>query len=207
VAVYSGRPEIYAGYHFLVLDSPEVNALAAPGGFIFITKGLLDKCRNEEMLGCVLAHEVGHVEAKHGLKSIKKSRLIDAFKIMGQEAARKYGSRELAELTAVFENVLGDIAESLIERGYDRKYEYEADKLGVEIALRTGYDPQGMTSFLQTLADQGEGTGKGWFQTHPSASDRIERLEKSVSGYDAGTSGPEIRSGRFNRIAGRGGPR
>jgi beta-barrel assembly-enhancing protease len=202
VAVYSDRPEIYSGYHFLVLDSEEVNALAAPGGFVFITKGLLERCRNEEMLGCVLAHEVGHVTAKHGLKSIKKSRLIDAFKIMGQEAARKYGSQELAELTAVFENVLGDIAESLIERGYDRKYEYEADQMGMEIGARTGYDPRGMIAFLETMAVPEEESGKGWFETHPAASDRIGRLEKAVGGLDAGNAGIDIRTGRFSRIAG-----
>ncbi len=202
VAAYSSRPEIYAGYHFLVLDSAEVNALAAPGGFVFITKGLLMRCRNEEMLGCVLAHEVGHVAAKHGLKSIKKSRLIDAFKIMGQEAARKYGPQELSELTAVFENVLGDIAESLIERGYDRKYEYEADQLGVESGARTGYNPRGMIDFLQTLVEPETGAGKGWFDTHPSPLDRIGRLEKSVSSLDSGAGGEDIRAGRFSRIAG-----
>lgn len=202
VAAYSTRPEIYAGYHFLVLDSDEVNAMAAPGGFVFITKGLLERCRNEEMLGCVLAHEVGHVAAKHGLKSIKKSRLIDAFRIMGQEAAKKYGPEELSELTAVFENVLGDIAESLIERGYDRKYEYEADQLGVEVGARTGYNPQGMIAFLETMVDPEGGAGKGWFDTHPSASDRIGRLEKTVSKLDAGSTGEETRADRFSRIAG-----
>lgn len=202
VAAYSTRPEIYAGYHFLVLDSDEVNAMAAPGGFVFITRGLLERCRNEEMLGCVLAHEVGHVAAKHGLKSIKKSRLIDAFRIMGQEAAKKYGPEELSELTAVFENVLGDIAESLIERGYDRKYEYEADQLGVEVGARTGYNPQGMIAFLETMVEPEAGAAKGWFDTHPSASDRIGRLEKTVSQLDAGSGGEESRADRFARIAG-----
>ena len=83
VAAYSDRPEIYAGYHFLVLDSDEVNALSAPSGFIFVTKGLLLRCQDEEMLGSILAHEIGHVTAKHGLKAIKKSRLTDAFAKLG----------------------------------------------------------------------------------------------------------------------------
>jgi predicted Zn-dependent protease len=77
VVFSSARPEIYAGYHFLILDTDEVNAMAAPGGFIFISKGLLRRCANEEMLAAILAHEVGHVCAKHGLQSIKKSRLIN----------------------------------------------------------------------------------------------------------------------------------
>lgn len=181
VAIHSERPEIYAGYHFWILDTEEVNALAAPGGFIFITKGLLQRCQNEEMLAAVLAHEVGHVCARHGLRSIKNSRLIDAFKIIGEEAAERYTPEKLAELAGLFEKALGDIAEQLIERGYDRKYEYEADRLGVSIAASTGYSPQGMLDFLETLQEETSGISeKGWFKTHPSAADRIERLKKTA---------------------------
>lgn len=182
VVFYSDRPETYAGYHFLILDTEEVNALSAPGGFIFVTKGLLRRCRDEEMLGCILAHEVGHVTAKHGLQSIKKSRLIDAFKIIGEETVQRYGSEKLAKLTDVFEGALGDIAEKLIERGYDRKYEYEADRLSIKIAAQTGYSPQGLINFLQTMVDDSaQGKGEGWFKTHPSASDRMQRAKKEIA--------------------------
>ena len=198
VAIYSERPELYAGYHFLVLDSDEVNALAAPGGFIFITKGLLQKCSNEEMLACILAHEVGHVSAKHGLQSIKKSRLIDAFKIIGQEAADRYAPEKLSQLTDIFENVLSDIVEDLIEKGYDRKYEYEADRLGAQTAVRTGYNPKGLMDFLQTMVDDASKQElKGWFQTHPSASDRMKRVEKEVAGL---SSVPEKEASRTTRF-------
>lgn len=181
VSYSSDRPETYGGYHFLILDSDEVNALAAPGGFVFITKGLLKRCKDEEMLAAVLAHEIGHVSAKHGLASIKKSRLVDTFKILGKEAATRYGSKELAELTGIFENVLGDIVESLVEKGYDRKYEYEADKLAVKFASGTGYDPNGLTRFLKTMVGGVSGaSGKGWFKTHPSAEDRIGKVDSSI---------------------------
>ncbi len=82
------RPEIFAGYHFLVLDTDEVNAMAAPGGFIFVTKGLVKRCGDEETMAAILAHEIGHVAERHGLQSIKKSRLIDAFKVIGSEASQ-----------------------------------------------------------------------------------------------------------------------
>lgn len=181
VSYSSDRPETYGGYHFLILDSDEVNALAAPGGFVFITKGLLKRCKDEEMLAAVLAHEIGHVSAKHGLASIKKSRLVDTFKILGKEAATRYGSKELAELTGIFENVLGDIVESLVEKGYDRKYEYEADKLAVKFASGTGYDPNGLTRFLKTMVGGVSGaSGKGWFKTHPSAEDRIGKVDSLI---------------------------
>lgn len=198
VAVHSDRPETYAGYHFLILDTEEVNALAAPGGFVFITKGLLKRCRNEEMLASILAHEVGHVNAKHGLQSIKKSRLLDAFGIIGQEAVQRFGPEELAQLTNVFEDVLGDIAENLIERGYDRKYEYEADRLSVQIDLKTGYNPNGLLDFLATMTgDSSQESGKGWFKTHPSAAQRMNSIKKEISAIK---NIPEVGSARTERF-------
>jgi predicted Zn-dependent protease len=198
VVFNSDRPETYGGYHFLILDTEEVNALAAPGGFIFITKGLLKRCQDEEMLACILAHEVGHVSAKHGLKSIKKSRLIDAFKIIGEEAVQRYGPEKLAQLTGIFEDVLGDIAEKLIERGYDRKYEYEADELGVRIAASTGYNPEGLKEFLQTMVDDTSSvSSKGWFKTHPSAGDRINKVNKEIAAIKSVPLTESVRTKRF----------
>lgn len=197
VAYYSDRPETYAGYHFLLLDTDEVNALSAPGGFIFITKGLLKRCRNEEMLGCILAHEIGHVTSKHGLRAIKNSRLIEAFQLLGESALEKYGSGELNSLVNIFDGALNDITEKLIEKGYDRKYEYEADALAVLYAARIGYDPQGLTDFLQTMVKD-EGIGPGWFSTHPAASDRIKRAEGTVRSL---ASRPAEEAARTNRFA------
>jgi predicted Zn-dependent protease len=198
VVVHSDRPEIFAGYHFLILDTNEVNALAAPGGFIFITKGLLKRCKDEEMIAAILAHEVGHVAAKHGLQSIKKSRLVDAFTLIGQEATQRYGPQELAQLTSIFEDVLADVVEKLIERGYDRKYEYEADKLGVKVSASTGYNPNGLVDFLQTMVDDSSGqSDKGWFKTHPSAKDRMDRVQKQIQGIK---SVPEVQSVRTSRF-------
>ncbi len=200
VAVYSDRPEIYAGWHFLILDTDEVNALAAPGGMIFVTKGLLRRCRDEETLGMILAHEVGHVCAKHGLQSIKKSRLVDAFKLIGQEAVERYSPEKLAQLTGVFEGVLGDIAEQLIERGYDRKYEYEADGLAVKFGARTGYEPNGILRFLQTMVgDSSTASGKGWFKTHPTPESRMESLQKTIASLTASPKIEAVRTERFRQ--------
>ncbi len=198
VVIHSDRPETYAGYHFLILDTEEVNALAAPGGFIFITKGLLKRCQDEEMLGCILAHEVGHVSAKHGLQSIKKSRLIDAFRIIGSEASKRYAPEKLAQLTDIFEDTLGDIAEKLIERGYDRKYEYEADKLSVKTSARTGYDANGLMDFLNTMVDDtSTESDKGWFKTHPSAKDRLGRVQGEISAVPSMPEKNDTRTKRF----------
>ncbi|MEW5900475.1 MAG: M48 family metalloprotease [Acidobacteriota bacterium] len=196
----SDRPEIYAGYHFLVLDTDEVNALAAPGGFIFITRGLLGRCQNEEMLAAVLAHEIGHVCARHGLQSIKKSRLVDAFRIIGQEAARRYGPEEVAQLTEVFEGALGDVVETLVVRGYDRKFEHEADELAVKYTSATGYAPQGLGDFLQTMVgDSSAVSGKGWFKTHPSAEQRLEKVKARLGTLPASPREEPVRTKRYQQ--------
>ena len=128
LAAASDRPEIFAGYHFLILDTDEINAFGAPGGFIFITKGMISLCNTEDSLASVLAHEIGHVQGKHGLRAIKRSRLTQALTIIASEAGKAYGSRELAKLTELFEGVVGDITKTLIERGYSRRLEGEADR-------------------------------------------------------------------------------
>lgn len=77
LAQVSDRPETFGGYHFLVLDSDEINALSAPGGFIFVTKGLIRCCKTEDAMAAILAHEIGHVQRRHGLQAIQESRITD----------------------------------------------------------------------------------------------------------------------------------
>lgn len=200
VAAFSNRPETFAGYHFLVLDSAEINAFAAPGGFIFITKGLLAQCRDEEMLASVLAHEVGHVNGKHGLQAIKQSRLIDAFKTLGAQAAAKYSPAEVAQLTDLFQGALSDIAGQLIEKGYDRKLEYEADSYSVKFTKATGYNPNGLLDFLQALAKEtGKEGDKGMFRTHPTPDQRMEKVRLLISGLNSVPKKDSVRTQRFKK--------
>ena len=99
LAIFSDRPETFGGYHFLLLDSDEINAFAAPGGLILVTRGMLRCCENEDELAAVLAHEICHVEQKHGLSAIKQGRLTEAFTIIAAESAKQMGGEELAALT------------------------------------------------------------------------------------------------------------
>jgi len=198
IAYSSDRPETYGGYHFAVLDTDEVNAMAAPGGFIFVTKGLVKRCADEETLAAILAHEIGHVAELHGLQSIKKSRLIDAFKIIGGEASRQFNSEELAKVTAVFEGALGDVVETLVQRGYDRKFEYEADKLALSYAARTGYAPGGLAEFLKGMEEnKPAGIAAGWFKTHPSAADRLTRVKAEMAALGTVPLKLDARTARF----------
>jgi beta-barrel assembly-enhancing protease len=80
-------PETFGGYHFLILDSDEINAFAAPGGLIFVTRGMLRCCDSEDAVAAVLAHEVGHVQHQHGIQTIRKPALTSAFTILAAEGA------------------------------------------------------------------------------------------------------------------------
>jgi predicted Zn-dependent protease len=200
VSYTSDRPEIYGGYHFLVLDSEEINAFACPGGFIFITRGLLSTCQDEEALGCILAHEVGHVCAKHGLKAIKKSRLMDAFDVLLTETSKHYNQEQLAKLTDAFDGALGDIVDQLVVKGYSRQQEYEADRLGLQYAVAAGYAPSGLVSQLENMAGSAQkGTGMGFFKTHPSPQDRLEKVRHEISAKGYAGSAEPARTKRFQQ--------
>ncbi len=130
LALASDQPETFGGYHFLLLDTDEINAFACPGGLILVTRGLVRCCDAEDALAAVLAHEIGHVQGKHGLRAIKKSRLTSALTIIGAEGARTFGSEELAQLAEDLEGSVQDITQALVVGGYSRDLEKEADRVG-----------------------------------------------------------------------------
>lgn len=184
VALASDRPSTFKGYHVQVLDSAEVNAFAAPGGFIFVTTGLLKLVRSEDELAGVLAHEVAHISKKHGLKTIQTSRLTSAFTILGSEAAKSYTSQQVSQLTSAFEGAVDDVVNKLVVNGYSRDKEYEADKFGAEYAKAANYDPGALKTFLARM-EKAEGSGGGMFKTHPTPAKREAELGSlsPASGY------------------------
>ncbi len=179
---FSDRPETFGGYHFVLLDAPnEVNAFAAPGGFIFVTTGLLAKVKNEEELAAVLAHEIAHVTLKHGLEAIKSSNLTQAFTILGTEAVKEYSGSQLASLTEAFSGSIDDIVNKMVMSGYSQSQEFDADAMALAIAYRAGYDPAGLMGFLTTLRNASKGApDAGFFKTHPPAGDRLAKAEKEA---------------------------
>ena len=172
----SDRPETWSGYRFLLLDSAEVNAFAAPGGFIFVTKGLVKLTRNEDELAAVLAHEVAHVEQEHGLKAIRQDRLRSAVVGIGTDAAQTFGSAEVKQLTATFSDSIGDLTKTIVNNGYSRDTEFEADAAALRILRRAGYPPQALLAMLGELKKLPRTTG-GFSKTHPDPQDRIKAVE------------------------------
>ncbi len=186
----------FIGYHFAVLDTDEVNALACPGGTIFITRGLLAKATSEDEVAAILAHEIAHVTLRHGLNQIKKANLASAFQYLGSGALQAAGnnSKDLAELSKVFDDSVKDVVGALITSGYSREAEAEADQLGRELLRGTGYDPQALTRVLAKMGEVG-GQG-GMFATHPSPADRQTTLRQPLP-YAADAAGVAARATRY----------
>ena len=201
LAKASDMPELFAGYHFLVLDSDDINAFATPGGHVFITRGLIRCCRTEDALAAVLAHEIGHIQLRHGMKAIEKARMTEALSVLAQESAKSLGSREVAQLTQAFGGVISDITNTMITNGYSRSYEYQADAASVAILKRLGYNPGALIDMLNVMAKQMKPGGSDFAKTHPSPQSRLAELrDKGVS--QAGVEPPATRKERFVKAVG-----
>jgi predicted Zn-dependent protease len=177
----SDLPETFNGYHLLILDSEEINAFATPSGLIFVTRGILRCCRREGELAAILAHEVGHVQHKHGLQAIEKGRVTEALTIIGLEATKTFAQSDIASLTRNFEGSISDITTTMISSGYSRSFEAEADQAAVTILRRVGYDPGNLVKMLEQMDTRLKPGGIDFAKTHPSPKSRIQGLAKVVS--------------------------
>lgn len=157
----SGRPEQYHGYHFAVLKAPgQKNAFACPGGFVFITSGLLRVCRSEDELAGVLAHEMAHLVLEHPIQAIQAGHQRAAIASLVKFGVRKASeSREdLQHLTGVFDGVIKDVTQA-VAHGYSRDKEQEADLRALRILGDTGYAPAALAEVLSRLESQGDSHG------------------------------------------------
>lgn len=182
VALASDRPVTYGGYHFAILDTEEINALACPGGVIFITRGMVRKAKNEDELAAILAHEVAHVNHKDGLAAIQSARWAEAVSILGSEAAKKAGGAGLGKLVSLFEGSVDDVVKTLLVKGYSREQEMGADQSALTYLHRLGYNPYGLPDFQEKMAKEETGGGRGGiFATHPGISQRVTKAKAAIS--------------------------
>ncbi len=170
IANQSERPDLT--WHFGVIDSNDINAFAAPGGYIFVTKGLYRLLQNESELAGVLAHEVGHVVRRHHLKILQQSQLVD---LGGKILAKSAGEDKRIK------NLIGNGAE-ICARSLDKSAEYEADEIAVVLTARAGYDPFGLPTVLQDIGHvaKDDSSVSLLFKTHPHPDDRLVQLGKAV---------------------------
>lgn len=198
IARHSDKPVTYRDYHFAVINAPEVNAFACPGGTILVTRGMVDTVTSEDELAAVLAHEVAHINNRDGIGAISSSRWTEALTVIGSEAAKSYGSREVAQLTSIFEGSIDDVVKTLVVNGYSRSQEFAADRAAVTYLSRAGYAPRALQSFLGRLATKGGSEG-GIFKTHPGTQDRLEEVRGSMPASGAEPKLVEARAKRFRQ--------
>jgi beta-barrel assembly-enhancing protease len=168
-------------FHFAVLDEDEVNAYAAPGGYIFITRGTLEVMESEAELAAVLAHEIAHVDSRHVVEEIRRA---DVFRTVQDEA----------DLSGeVLERVTG-VGSSLLFTGLSRGDEMEADSLAILYTAATGYRPDALLTFLERLSRMADDPGQAGRlrqlgATHPPAGDRIEAVGRILTASGLGGRG------------------
>src|SRR5512135_1272039 len=191
------RPDL--PWQFGVLDDNDVNAFAAPGGYVFITKGLLAKMNSEAELAGVLAHEISHVLRKHHLQALKKGARTELLAEFANDAIKNNGKDpRLSKLVSAGTEVYA--------RGLDKDDEFEADRMGVVIAARAGYDPYGLPAVLQTLQslNPSDSTLALMFKTHPAVADRLSMLDEEMSGHFAAEENQPDLAPRFFKALGAG---
>jgi predicted Zn-dependent protease len=171
VASQSERADL--PWHFGVIDSEDINAFSAPGGYVVITKGLYRKLNNEAQLAGILGHEIGHVVKKHQLKVIQKQQLLNK--------GAGLLSEKFAKDNKLANKAIGTGAE-ISARGLDKSAEYEADRLGISVATRAGYDAYGLVDVLQNLTQTSKNDGSValLFKTHPMPEERLVALSDAV---------------------------
>jgi predicted Zn-dependent protease len=190
VASSSERPDLK--WTFGVIESNDINAFAAPGGYVFLTRGLYQLLRDEAELAGVLGHEIGHVVRKHHLKVLQKSQAISA----GSDLLKKQiGDKKIAK------TLIGSGAE-ILARGLDKDAEFEADRIGVVLAARAGYDAFGLPAVLQEIgAASGDSSGVALlFKTHPHPDERLARLGEAMGARFDGLKDVKNLSERLVRL-------
>ncbi len=185
VALHTERKNL--GWRFGVLDTDDINAFAAPGGTIFITRGLLRRMNSEAELAGALAHETVHVLERHHLAAVQKSARVDlAVSLARTQVGDEEEQEKLDKISAGFKE--------LYARGLDKEDEFEADRKGVVIATRAGYDPYGLPAVLQTLTgmNPNDRSLSFLFATHPPPTRRLSLLERLFDRLDPYAGQPAL---------------
>lgn len=176
IARHGGRPDL--SYHFYIVDTPALNAFALPGGHVYVNRGLIERTRNASELAGILAHEIGHVAARHGAENLQRQmRTRSMARVMYQLVL---GREPLLNQEAI------ELGGAIWQARHSRADEVEADQLAVGYLVGAGVDPRGMLSLFSTLWEEEQrvpGTAAvSWFSTHPGTDQRMAATRAQIRG-------------------------
>ena len=210
----SEKPYLYKGYYVVILDTDEINAMATPGGHIFVSRGLIDCTDSEDALAAVLAHEIAHVQLGHSVQAIKASRVHTAVSSTTKAVAvtsiatanvrtglylSEKEMEKVMQAVDTFSDTTNEVTKTLINTGFSKEQEFDADKNALYIMQSAGYDPYAMLDMLAQIEDSS--SNSGWGATHPSPKDRIKKVEKELAAMEKSgkieKKGKQVRTQRF----------
>ena len=210
----SEKPYLFKGYYVVILDTDEINAMATPGGHIFVSRGLIDCTESEDALAAVLAHEISHIQLGHSVSAIKASRtraavsdtakagLVTTLATANAQSSLRLNDKDMKkvfEAVDTISNASNEVVKTLVNTGFSKEQEFEADKNALHLLNDAGYDAYAMLDMLGQLETSSSNTG--WGATHPSPKDRIKKVEKELSKMEKAKAfsneGKKIRTERF----------
>jgi predicted Zn-dependent protease len=190
----------FNGYHVMILDSPEINAFATSGGHIFISLALVEAVASEDMLAAVIAHEIAHIQLRHGIEMIGDNRLTRELRELADRAGEIAGRKAGLEAQKLFFlDAVKEIADTMTINGFSQQQEFEADSLAVFLLASAGYEPSSLIDMLSVLERTRRGYSGGILKTHPPARLRISNVEKALGNYSVHDT-RSYRVSRFNAL-------
>jgi len=167
IAAVSHTPEL--AFHYVALNHESINAVALPGGYIFITRGMLENLNSADQLACVLAHETTHVTARHSAQAMSTQ--------IGLDLLLSVVTSESTPQTAV---TVANVGSQILGLKYSRNHELQADSIGADYAFRAGYSPDAMIEVMRILESQNSVRPIEFFSSHPNPETRIQNLQNHI---------------------------
>jgi len=208
ITINSAVPYLYKGYYVAILDTDEINALATPGGHIFVTRGLLKCTDSEDAVAAVLAHEISHIQLNHSIKAIKSSRVTSATMqgVKGvtnsvyENSDPRFQGLVSQEDLDYLTNAGDEIVKTLVDSGFSVTQEFDADRNALMLMSDSGYDPEAMNDMLDLLDRNLKEGASGWSKTHPSPSARKRNVKNFKKKYTYKGSSKKNRQKRFDEL-------
>jgi predicted Zn-dependent protease len=198
--VNSAEPWPYNGYQVVLLDSPEINAFAGPGGHILITRGLTALAPSEDGLAAVIAHELAHIQLNHGIEFLEEARLAGEMRALGTASAgRAYRVVSLEDRLRLFAGSVTGLVDDLVQNGYSRAQEMEADLRALSLLASAGYAPAALGLVLRLLDQKIPPGPSRYTTTHPSPGERLRNLAGELGKYQVQDT-RSYRQARFRAV-------